>query len=74
MEHDRRVMREGISDEALALLKRHFRAGLPVFQFRENGTPLSGDAQTLTLMAAVRDGNLEVIDYIEAMRAPLKTK
>lgn len=75
-ERDRIALTEGISDAALAVLKRHFQMELPVFQFRENGQPIQADAQTLALMAATRDGNREVIQYIEAMRklAPLKNK
>lgn len=68
MERDRIAVKEGITDSALAVLKRHFRDDLPVFQFRENGGTIQADAQTLALMAAVRDGAKEVIQYIETLK------
>lgn len=70
------ILTEGISEAALAVLKRHFQMDLPAFQFRENGCYLNADGQTLALMAATRDGNREVLQYIEAMRKlpPLQQK
>lgn len=68
MEKDRVALTDGISDDALTVLKRHFRFDLPAFQFREGEKPIEADAQTLCLMAATRDGAREVIQYIEAVR------
>ena len=67
-ESDRIALTEGIADEALNVLKRHFRFDLPAFQFRDGTQPLHVDGQTLALMAAARDGAREVIQYIEAVR------
>lgn len=76
MERDRVILKEGISDDALKVLKRHFRFDLPAFQFREGNVPIPGDGQTLALMAATRDGAREVIQYIETVRSmrPLDTR
>ncbi len=66
----RRILREGISDEAMKVLKEHFEIGLPVFLFADKqGIPLSGDPQMLTLMAARRDGQLHVIKWLEQERS-----
>lgn len=66
----RRILREGISDEAMKVLQEHFETGLPVFLFADKkGIPLSGDPQMLTLMAARRDGQLHVIKWLEQERS-----
>lgn len=66
----RRILREGISEEAMKVLREQFEAGLPVFLFADKqGIPLSGDPQMLTLMAARRDGQLHVIKWLEQERS-----
>ncbi len=68
-ERERRILKEGISDEALALLKERFKFDRPAFQFQDAGMRLiTENAETLTLMAAVRDGEHGVIHWIEAVR------
>ncbi|MCD8070549.1 MAG: hypothetical protein LUE08_04080 [Akkermansiaceae bacterium] len=69
LERERVILKEGVSDAALELLKEKFQFGLPVFQFRAGNLPISADAQTLALQAAVRDGEHGVINYIELVRS-----
>ena len=68
-ERERRILSDGISEEALALLKRQFRYDRPAFQFLDTGSRIiSHDAHTLALMAATRDGEHCVINWIETVR------
>ncbi len=63
------LMRD-IPEEALVWLEARFGVGLPCFQLREkDGTPISGDASTHALRAAMRDGNHEVLHLIRKMRS-----
>lgn len=71
-EYDRkcRVVLEGISKEALAVLKELGHVESPVFQFLDAETlePLPQDAATLALRAAVRDGESRVVQAVLSMR------
>lgn len=66
-----RVVLDGISKEALEVLKELGHVGSPTFQFYDAETmaPLTQDAHTLTLMAAVRDGERRVVQALLSMRA-----
>lgn len=66
-----RVVLEGISKEALEVLKELGHVGGPVFQFYDVETmePLKADAATLALRAAVRDGEARVVQAVLSMRA-----
>ena len=65
-----RVLLEGISKEALEVLMELCGYELPVFQFRDakTGLNLTENAETLTLMAAVRDGERGVVQTILRLR------
>lgn len=65
-----RVLLEGISKEALDVLKELSGYELPVFQFRDplTGGNLTENAQTLTLMAAVRDGERGFVQTVLRLR------
>lgn len=65
-----RVLLEGISREALDVLKELSGYELPVFQFRDplTGGNLTENAQTLTLMAAVRDGERGFVQTVLRLR------
>jgi len=65
-----RVLIEGISKEALDVLKELSGYELPVFQFRDpkTGLNLTENAETLTLMAAVRDGERGLVQTILRLR------
>lgn len=65
-----RAVLEGISREALEVLKELGHVDSPVFQFYDPATlePVGCDAQTLTLRAAVRDGESRVVQAILTMR------
>lgn len=63
----------GISPAAWAVIESVAKPDLPVFQFREasiNGVTamLPADAQTLALMAAVRDGEIGLFKKLLVMR------
>lgn len=61
------ILRRGISQEALDVLKKHFEYGLDVFQFCDaTGRPLNKPADILFMEAQKRDGQLSVIRFIEA--------
>lgn len=64
---ERRIaIKEGVSKKALKALKERFQPDLPVFQFRDgNGYALANDAQTISLLAAIRDGQREVLTYLD---------
>lgn len=66
-----RIVLEGISKEALEVLKELGHVGSPTFQFYDPETmaPLPQDAHTLSLMAAVRDGESRVVQAVLSMRA-----
>lgn len=66
-----RILLEGISKEALEVLKELGHVGGPAFQFYDARTlePLKQDAATLALQAAVRDGESRVVQAVLTMRA-----
>ena len=66
-----RVLMQGISKEALEVLKELGHVGSPAFQFFDatSGDRLAVDAQVLTLEAAVRDGERRVVQTVLTMRA-----
>ncbi len=60
------VIRKGVTREALSVLEERFPAKSSLFQFYDDqGRPLPLDAQTLSLQAAMRDGEQNVIRYIK---------
>ena len=65
-----RILLDGISKEALEVLMELCGYEVPVFQFRDpmTGLNLTENAQTLTLMAAVRDGERGVVQTILKLR------
>lgn len=65
-----RILREGISKEALEVLLELCGYELPVFQFRDpkTGLNLTENAQALTLMAAVRDGERGLVQTVLRLR------
>lgn len=65
-------IKSGISKSALQALKKKFGYNLPAYQYLTNGAmPLSGqDVELIKLHAAVRDGQREVISYIEQILNP----
>jgi hypothetical protein len=65
------ILKEGISAEALEVLKELCGYELPVFQFRDpkTGLNLTENAETLTLMAAVRDGERGLVQTVLKLRA-----
>lgn len=64
-----KVLANGISPEAMQILKELASWDLPVFQFRDqNLQPLAQDSHTLTLMAAVRDGERGLVQTVLRMR------
>lgn len=70
-----KVLADGISPEAMKILKELASWDLPVFQFRDQELqPLAGDAQTLTLMAAVRDGERGLVQTVLRMREDAELK
>lgn len=60
-------IKHGVTKEALKALKKRFAYHLPAFQYRTQGFMAadSGDVELIKLHAAVRDGQREVITYIE---------
>ena len=64
------ILKEGISAEALEVLKELCGYELPVFQFRDpkTGLNLTENAETLTLMAAVRDGERGLVQTVLKLR------
>ena len=66
-----RIVLEGISKEALEVLKELGHVGSPVFQFYDPETleALPQDAATLALRAAVRDGESRVVQAVLSMRS-----
>lgn len=63
-----RVLLAGISDEAMEVLCELAGMELPVFQFRGRDLQPVGDAQVVTLMAAVRDGERGLVQEVLRMR------
>ena len=64
-----KVLADGISPEAMKLLRETAHYDMPVFQFRDQKLhPLAQDAHTLTLMAAVRDGERGLVQTVLRMR------
>lgn len=64
-----KVLADGISPEAMMLLREMAHYDLPVFQFRDQHLqPLAHDAHTLSLMAAVRDGERGLVQVVLRMR------
>lgn len=65
-----KVLADGISPEAMKLLREMAHYDMPVFQFRDpnNLQPLAQDAHTLSLMAAVRDGERGLVQTVLRMR------
>lgn len=66
-----RILLDGISKEALEVLKELGHVNSPVFQFYDPETleALPHDAATLALRAAVRDGESRVVQAVLSMRA-----
>lgn len=70
-----KVLADGISPEAMNLLKEMAHFDLPVFQFRDaHLQPLAQDAHTLSLMAAVRDGERGLVQTVLRMREDAELK
>ena len=65
-------IKSGISKSALQALKKRFGYHLPAHQYFTNcSMPVGGqDAELIKLHAAVRDGQREVISYIEQILNP----
>lgn len=65
-----RILLEGISREALEVLLELSGYEMPVFQFRDpkTGLNLTENAETLTLMAAVRDGERGLVQTVLKLR------
>ena len=63
-----RVLLAGISDEAMGVLEELAGMELPVFQFRGRDLQPVGDAQVVTLMAAVRDGERGLVQEVLRLR------
>lgn len=63
-----RVLLTGISDEAMEVLCELAGMELPVFQFRGRDLQPVGDAQVVTLMAAVRDGERGLVQEVLRLR------
>lgn len=65
-----RILLEGISREALEELLELSGYEMPVFQFRDpkTGLNLTENAETLTLMAAVRDGERGLVQTVLKLR------
>lgn len=63
-----RVLLAGISDEAMEVLCELAGMELPVFQFRGRDLQPVGDAQVVTLMAAVRDGERGLVQEVLRLR------
>lgn len=62
----RAILREGISEAALEVIKTQFHCHLPVFLLRDElGRPITDNPQMLALLSARRDGMLHVIKWIE---------
>lgn len=60
----------GMSRDALAALKERFNFYAPAFVFQQDfaSAPVPGqDAKMITLNAAVRDGQREVLMYLERL-------
>lgn len=70
-----KVLADGISPEAMMILKELGHYDLPVFQFRDEYLqPLAQDAHTLSLMAAVRDGERGLVQTVLRMREDAELK
>lgn len=70
-----KVLAGGISPEAMNLLREMAHYDMPVFQFRDqNLQPLAQDAHTLSLMAAVRDGERGLVQTVLRMREDAELK
>ena len=63
-----RVLLAGITDEAMEVLEELAGMELPVFQFRGRDLQPVGDAQVVTLMAAVRDGERGLVQEVLRLR------
>jgi hypothetical protein len=61
------AIKHGVTKEALKALKKRFAYHLPAFQYRTQGFMAadSSNVELIKLHAAVRDGQREVITYIE---------
>ena len=70
-----KVLADGISPEAMKLLREMAHYDMPVFQFRDQKLqPLAQDAHTLSLMAAVRDGERGLVQTVLRMREDAELK
>lgn len=63
-----RVLLAGITDEAMEVMCELAGMELPVFQFRGRDLRPLGDAQLVTLMAAVRDGERGLVQEVLRLR------
>lgn len=64
-----KILIDGISDEALQLIEQLGHYSQPIFQFRDQELkPIAGDAHTIALMAAVRDGERGLVQQIHELR------
>lgn len=64
-----KILLDGISPAALELIEQLGHYDEPVFQFRtQKLEPISHDAHTLALMAAVRDGERGLVQTIRWLR------
>lgn len=59
------ILRNGISNEALELIKKQFGYGLDIFQFEDaRGVPTGESAEVLMMKAQKRAGQHSVINWI----------
>lgn len=66
IDRDNAIIRDGITDEALAALERRIGFNLPVFQRMDNMGVLSD--KMFMNRALIKDGQREVIYYIRSVK------
>ena len=71
IEHDNRIIANGVSDDALQALKRRLGFDLPVFQ-RCDKYGISYTAEQFTSQALIKDGQRSVLYYIQQTKNQTK--